>query len=706
MVEIVLELEGLNCASCAGKIEKQSGELEGVSSSNLDFINKKIKLQVEGKENKQKIVDEVKAIINKLEPEVVVHDDSVSRTSLEESELRSEMKKKELINISRIIVAAILFASPYLLKLQGTGRFLVYLLAYAIVGYKVIITAFKNVVSGVPFDENFLMTVATVGAFIIGEYPEGVAVMLFYNIGELFQDRAVSHSRSSIKALMDIRPDSANLIDGELVRSVDPNDVHVGDSIMVKPGEKVPLDGVVIEGKSTLDTSNITGESVPRKIKVGEDIISGSVNNEGLLKVEVTKEFGESTVSKVLDLVENASSKKAKTENFITKFARYYTPAVVFIALAIGVIPPILGIESGSESAYRAFVFLVISCPCALVISIPLGFFGGIGSASKEGILIKGGNFLEALNDVDTIVFDKTGTVTKGTFKVTEVSSFEGVSEDEILEIAAHSEAYSSHPIAKSILEHYPGNIDRGRIEDYEDISGRGISVKIDGVNVFLGNKKLLDESGIDVKVSETIGTVVYIGRENKHIGTIIVSDELKEGIEETLMGLKRNKNIKETVMLSGDNERTTKKVAELAGIDRSFGGLLPDGKVELLEEIMGKEKNGKKTVFVGDGVNDAPVIARADIGVAMGGLGSDAAIEASDIVIMTDEISKMETALKISKKTKKIVMQNIMLAIGLKLVVLGLGTFGLASMWQAVFADVGVTIIAVLNSIRTLKVE
>ena len=706
MVEIVLELEGLNCASCAGKIEKQSGELEGVSSSNLDFINKKIKLQVEGKENKQKIVDEVKAIINKLEPEVVVHDDSVGRTSLEESELRSEMKKKELINITRIIVAAILFASPYLLKLQGTGRFLVYLLAYAIVGYKVIITAFKNVVSGVPFDENFLMTVATVGAFIIGEYPEGVAVMLFYNIGELFQDRAVSHSRSSIKALMDIRPDSANLIDGELVRSVDPNDVHVGDSIMIKPGEKVPLDGVVIEGESTLDTSNITGESVPRKIKVGEDIISGSVNNEGLLKVEVTKEFGESTVSKVLDLVENASSKKAKTENFITKFARYYTPAVVFIALAIGVIPPLLGIESGSESAYRAFVFLVISCPCALVISIPLGFFGGIGSASKEGILIKGGNFLEALNDVDTIVFDKTGTVTKGTFKVTEVVSFEGVSEDEILEMAAHGEAYSSHPIAKSILEHYPGNIDRGRIEDYEDISGRGISVKIDGIDVLLGNKKLLDESGIDVKISETIGTVVYIGKDNKHVGTIIVSDELKEGIEETLMALKRNKNIKETVMLSGDNERTTKKVAELAGIDKAYGGLLPDGKVELLEEIMGREKNGKKTVFVGDGVNDAPVIARADIGVAMGGLGSDAAIEASDIVIMTDEISKMETALKISKKTKKIVMQNIILAIGLKLVVLGLGTFGLASMWQAVFADVGVTIIAVLNSIRTLKVE
>ncbi len=708
MKEIVLELEGLNCASCAGKIEENSNNLKGVESASLDFVTKKLRIKINKTDNRNEIIDEIKTIINKLEPDVIVKDKSRSndKSLLEEKDEIEEAKRKENINISRIILSGLLFIIPYILKLEGNSRLVLFLISYLIVGYKVIIRAFKNILAGSPFDENFLMTIATVGAFIIGEYPEGVAVMLFYNVGELFQDKAVNHSRKSIKALMDIRPDSANLVVGEEINIVNPEEVKVGDYLIIKPGERVPLDGVVVEGESTLDTSNITGESVPRKIKVGEDIISGVVNNHGLLKVEVSKEFGESTISKILDLVENASSKKAKTENFITKFARYYTPAVVFIALAIGLIPTILGLGDPRESAYRAFVFLVISCPCALVISIPLGFFGGIGAASKQGILVKGGNYLEALGDVDTIVFDKTGTITKGTFKVTDIAAYQGYSKEAILEIAALGESYSNHPIGKSIIEHYSGEIDQNRIENYKELSGKGISVDIDGKTVLLGNSRLLEEESIKVVSQDTIGTIVYIGRNNKHIGTIIVSDELKDNIKEALIELKNNKGIKRTIMLSGDNSLTAKKVADLAGIDESFGNLLPDDKVRLLEDIMEKERDNKKIIFVGDGVNDAPVLARADIGMAMGGLGSDAAIEASDIVIMTDEISKISTAMKISKKTKKIVTQNIVIALGLKLVVLSLGALGLATMWQAVFADVGVTIIAVLNSIRTLKVE
>lgn len=706
MQKIVLELEGLNCASCAGKIEKLSSEIEGVESTNLDFITKKLKLEISEKSDKKEIINKTKAIINRLEPDVIVRDSSIESKIKNDQDLE-ESKRKEYFNIWRIIISGILFLSAYIFKLEASSRFLIFLASYIIIGYKVIIIAFKNILAGVPFDENFLMTVATVGAFIIGEYPEGVAVMLFYNIGELFQDKAVNHSRNSIKALMDIRPDSANLVlKDESIKVVSPLDVHIGDYVLIKPGEKVPLDGLVVEGESTIDTSNITGESVPRKIKVGEDIISGVVNNHGLLKVKVSKEFGESTISKILDLVENASSKKAKTENFITKFAKYYTPIVVFIALAIGVVPSLIGMGQPREWAYRAFVFLVISCPCALVISIPLGFFGGIGAASKNGILIKGGNYLEALNDVDTLVFDKTGTITKGTFKVTEIFSYDGYSKDQILEMASLGESFSNHPIAKSILEYYQGPVDKSRIENYKEISGGGISVDIDGENVSLGNKRLLEKENVEVTVSETIGTLIYIAKDKKHIGTIIVSDELKDDIKETLVALKRNKGIKQTIMLSGDNEETAKKVANLAGIDQSFGNLLPIDKVNLLEDIMYKSEDNKKTIFIGDGVNDAPVLARADIGIAMGGLGSDAAIEASDIVIMNDEISKISTAMKIAKKTKKIVTQNIALALALKLIVLSLGAFGLATMWQAVFADVGVTIIAVLNSIRTLKVD
>lgn len=700
MKTIVLELNGLNCTNCANKIQNLTSELDGVSSVNLDMVTKKLKIDLGENIESENIVKTTIGIIKKLEPDVVVVNKSKGAKEQEQPHDHGENITK--IKLIRILISLILFATPFILKLEGTPRLIVYLTSYFIVGYDVIIRAVRNIARGSAFDENFLMTLATVGAFIIGEYPEGVAVMLFYQVGELFQGMAVNYSRRSISSLLDIRPDYANLERNNEIVTVDPNDVHIGDYIIIKPGEKVPLDGVVVEGSSTLDTSNITGESVPRTVNVGDNIISGVVNNHGLLKVEVAKEFGESTIVKILELVENASSKKAPTENFITKFARYYTPAVVLIALGIGVIPSLLGGDF-REWLYKAFVFLVISCPCALVISIPLGFFGGIGGASKAGILVKGGNYLEALNDVDTIVFDKTGTITKGVFKVTEIINYGDYSKNEVLEYAAYGESFSNHPIGKSILQAYNKEINNDYITEYSEVSGKGILVDIDHIPMIIGNKNFLEEHNIEVEETQSIGTTVYVGRESTHIGTIVVSDELKENIKEDIISLKEL-GIKEIIMLSGDNSNIAKLVGEKAGIDKTYGDLLPQDKVTLFEEIISKKKN--KTIFVGDGVNDAPALARADVGIAMGGLGSDAAIEASDIVIMTDEIGKISTAIKIAKKTKKIVTQNIVLAIGLKLVILVLGVYGLATMWQAVFADVGVSIIAILNSIRALKVE
>lgn len=702
MKTIELELNGLNCTNCANKIQKLTNEIEGVSSANLDMVTKKLKINLGENGVSEDIVKTTIGIIKKLEPEVVVVDKS--KGSKDEHDHHHHHENITKVKLYRIIISIILFATPFLLKLEGTPRLMVYLTSYFIVGYDVVIRALKNIARGSAFDENFLMTLATVGAFIIGEYPEGVAVMLFYQVGELFQGMAVNYSRRSISSLLDIRPDYANLERNNEIVVVDPDDVHIGDYIIIKPGEKVPLDGIVIEGNSTLDTSNITGESVPRTINIGDDIISGVVNNHGLLKVEVTKEFGESTIVKILDLVENASSKKAPTENFITKFARYYTPVVVFIALGIGVIPSLLGGDF-REWAYKAFVFLVISCPCALVISIPLGFFGGIGGASKSGILVKGGNYLEALNDVDTIVFDKTGTITKGVFKVTEIKTYGDYTQDEVLEFAAYGESFSNHPIGKSILEAFNKDINKDYISEYSEVAGKGILVKVDNIPMIIGNKNLLEEYNIAVNETESIGTTVYIGRESSHIGTIVVSDEIKENIKEDLNSL-RKLGIKEIIMLSGDNTHIAKLVGEKAGVDKIYGDLLPQDKVTLFEEIISKKKSNHKTIFVGDGVNDAPVLARADVGIAMGGMGSDAAIEASDIVIMTDEIGKISTAIKIANKTKKVVTQNIVLAIGLKVFILILGVYGLATMWQAVFADVGVSIIAILNSIRALKVE
>ncbi|HHV39077.1 MAG TPA: cadmium-translocating P-type ATPase [Tepidimicrobium sp.] len=693
MHEIILELKGLDCAGCAAKIEKLTGDIDGVDGVNLDFVSSILKVKLIDESMSEIVVGQIRDIVGKLEPDVVIsqRDEGVHD--------HGGIGKRDIV---RILVGAALFIIPLLFKLEGAPRFIIYAIAYLVVGMDILIRAARNIIAGQPFDEYFLMSIATIGAFIIREYPEGVAVMLFYQVGELFQGMAVNHSRRSISSLLDIRPDYANLDRGGKVNIVDPQDVHIGDHIIVKPGEKVPLDGIIVEGNTSFDTSNITGESLPRTAMAGDRVLSGFINNEGLIRVQVEKEFGESTVSKILDLVENASSKKAPTENFITKFARYYTPVVVFTALAIGLIPPLFFGQDIRDWAYRAFVFLVISCPCALVISIPLGFFGGIGGASKKGILIKGGNYLEGLNDVDTIVLDKTGTITKGIFKVTSIDSYGKLSEEEVLELAAHGEVYSNHPIAISIMEAYGKDIDKSRIEDYVEVPGKGIKVNIDGQMVLLGNKQLLKDYGIEVKETKTIGTVIHIGMSGDHVGTITVSDELKEGVADSIRDIK-SLGIHRTVMLSGDNSDIARKVGELVDIDVVYGDLLPQDKVEIFERIM-KEGKGK-VAFVGDGVNDAPVLARADIGIAMGGLGSDAAIEASDIVIMTDEIGKIVTGLKIAKNTKRIVTQNILFALGVKLMVLALGAFGVATMWEAVFADVGVSIIAILNSIRALKV-
>ncbi|HZK57139.1 MAG TPA: heavy metal translocating P-type ATPase, partial [Clostridia bacterium] len=581
-----------------------------------------------------------------------------------------------------------------------------YLASYLIIRGEVLQRAGKNILRGRIFDENFLMVIATIGAFAIGEFPEGVAVMLFYQIGESLQDMAVSRSRKSIAQLMDIRPDYANLKIGENEKRVSPIDVSVGDHIIAKPGEKIPLDGIVLEGNSMINTSALTGESVPRGVETGDTVLGGFINMDGLLTIEVTKRFEESTVSKILKLVEDSGSKKALTENFITKFARYYTPVVVFVAIALAAIPPLIIRDAVfSDWAYRALIFLVISCPCALVISIPLGFFGGIGGASRHGILVKGGNYLEALNNVHIVVFDKTGTLTKGVFKVTEINACIDISKDELLEYAAYAESYSNHPIATSILAAYGKEINKKNIENYEEISGHGVKTEVKGKKILAGNKKLMDREGIVYKPVKTIGTAIYIAVEGIFTGSIIISDELREDSKDTISMLKAI-GINKTVMLTGDNEGIGKKVASELGIDEVYSELLPDEKVKKIE-LLNKQKLSKgKLVFVGDGINDAPVLAGADIGVAMGGLGSDAAIEAADVVLMTDEPMKLISAIKIAGRTNRIVWQNILFAIAVKIIILVSGAGGIATMWEAVFADVGVALIAVLNSMRVMKVD
>lgn len=613
------------------------------------------------------------------------------------------MKKRGI----KIIISAILFVLalviPFSNEWINNGFFII---SYLVVGCEILKKAVRNIFRGKVFDENFLMAVATIGAFAIGEFPEAVAVMLFYQVGELFQSYAVDKSRKSIASLMDIRPDYANIEKDGKVEKVDPDEVKIGDIIIVKTGEKIPLDGVVVDGTSSLDTMALTGESVPRVVKTEDEVLSGCINKDGLLKIRVTKEFGESTVSKILDLVENASSKKSKSENFITKFAKYYTPTVVIIAILLAFIPPIILKDFSTFSVwlYRALSFLVVSCPCALVISIPLSFFGGIGGASKMGILIKGSNYLEALANTETVVFDKTGTLTEGIFEVQDIYA-EGIEKDELLRIVAHAENYSNHPIAKSVKKAYNKEIDEKIIKNPQELSGKGIRAKIDEKDILVGNEKLMLEEKIDFKKCDEVGTILYVAIDKKYVGYVLIADKIKQDSPKTIRELKAM-NIEETVMLTGDKKEVGEYVAKKLNMDKVYTELLPDGKVEKVEELLKQKSEKGKLVFVGDGINDAPVLTISDIGVAMGGLGSDAAIEAADIVIMTDETSKISKAINLSKKTMRIVRENIIFAIFVKIAVLVLTAFGASTMWEAVFADVGVSVIAIINALRMLNIK
>ncbi|GAA6409057.1 heavy metal translocating P-type ATPase [Blautia hominis] len=613
------------------------------------------------------------------------------------------MTKKQKKQLYRILTAVLIFLPVLWIPMNETGKFIGFLVCYAVIGWDIIWKAISNILHGQVFDENFLMTVATVGAMCLGDYKEGVAVMLFYQVGELFQSYAVSRSRRSIAGLMDIRPDYANVVREGKETRVDPDEVLVGDVILVKPGERVPLDGTVLEGNSTLDTSALTGESMPREIGAGAEVISGCINQTGTLRIRVGRPYGESTVSKILDLVENASSKKSRSEAFITRFAKYYTPSVVAAAALLAVLPPLLMGQAFTPWIHRALAFLVISCPCALVISVPLSFFGGIGGASKCGVLIKGSNYLEALAKAETVVFDKTGTLTKGSFAVTRCYP-QGISGERLLELAACAEKDSSHPISRSIVKAYGKDTERFGVTDVQEIAGHGISVSLDGKKVLAGNTKLMRLKNIPFQPIAEAGTVVYVAEDGKYRGAVLIEDEIKEDAAFAVRELKKA-GVRKTVMLTGDAKAVGEKVAEKLGLDLAYTELLPADKVEHMERLLAETSEKGRQAFVGDGINDAPVLARADIGIAMGGLGSDAAIEAADIVIMTDEPSKIASAMGISRKTLRIVRQNIIFALGVKGIMLLLGACGIASMWAAVFADVGVSVIAILNAVRALRV-
>ena len=698
----VFVLKGLTCPNCSSKIEREVAALGGVNESSINLVAQTLTVDFSG-DYSGDALDDITRIVHSHESDVEV---AMPEDTADKAEGEPENSDKS--TIARLALGAAVYAAGIVLTyffpyVNGYITLGVLVLAYIILGADVVMRALKNILKGRVFDENFLMTISTVGAFAIGEYPEAVAVMLFYQIGELFQDMAVRRSRKSISSLMDIRPDSANVKRNGAWISVSPQEVAVGEIIVVKPGEKIPLDGVVIDGESMLDTRALTGESVPRSIKKGDTALSGCINQSGAVTIEVTKEYGESTVSKIIDLVENAASRKAPTENFITKFARYYTPAVVILAAFLAVVPPLLFGGVWAEWINRSFVFLVISCPCALVISVPLTFFSGIGSASRKGVLVKGSNYLEALNSLETVVFDKTGTLTKGVFRVSDINTDNGFTGGQVLQLAAAAESMSNHPIARSIAEEYGGEIDESKITDYSEISGHGISAVYDGSRVLVGNDKLMKRFGINFKKCEKAGTVVYVACDGKYAGSILISDEIKSDSRKAISQLKAL-GVKNTVMLTGDNEEIAKAVSGELGLDEYHSQLLPDQKVEILERLDKSKGKGGKLAFVGDGVNDAPVLARADIGIAMGGLGSDAAIEAADVVLMTDEPSKLVDAVKTAKATRRIVKQNIIFALAVKAAFLVLGAFGIAGMWEAVFGDVGVMLLAVLNAMRILK--
>jgi Cd2+/Zn2+-exporting ATPase len=721
-------LEGLCCANCAAKIERAAGKLEGVKLASIDMMTQKLILTTDDDSRTSALLTEITEITGRIEPDVKVsladavaarrrtaqdacgHDcacdhghDHADDHAHDHGHDHDHGTGGSLVKKVLMGIGAVLFVVGMILELNRWVELAMFLASYLLIGGEVVFRALKNISKGQVFDENFLMSVATIGAFAIGEYPEGVAVMLFYQIGEAFQQYAVGRSRKSITDLMDIRPDFANVKIGDELRRVSPEEVLVGDLIEVKPGEKIPLDGVVMEGYSALDTSALTGESLPRDVEPGAEVLSGSINKNGLLTIEVTKPFGESTVSKILDLVQNASGHKAPVENFITKFARYYTPAVVFAAVALAIVPPLFFGGEWAEWINRALVFLVVSCPCALVISIPLSFFGGIGGASRNGILVKGSNYLDALHNVDTVVFDKTGTLTKGVFAVAEIVPAGELSRDALLELAAYAESNSNHPIAVSIQKAYGGKIQRERIAGYEEIAGHGIRVSVDGAAILAGNSKLMDREGVAFRRPDSIGTVVYLAANGVFAGYIVIADEVKHDSKKAIAALK-TLGVRKTAMLTGDSKDVGEQIGHELGLDMVCAELLPQNKVEQLEKLF-DEKSGKgKLLFVGDGINDAPVLARADVGIAMGGVGSDAAIEAADVVLMTDEPSKIADAITISKKTRRIVMQNIVFALAVKGVILILGAIGIATMWEAVFGDVGVALIAVLNAMRAMK--
>ena len=697
-------LKGLDCPNCSAKIEKEVGELDGVTSSTVNLMNQTLTVQA-GTSVAASLLDTVTTIVHSHEPDVEVSEKQLEATAPvkkdEKAAVYNDEDKKRTIRLAvGAVVYAIGMALTVFAKLPTLAELAFLIVAYVILGWDVVWQAVKNITRGQVFDEHFLMSVSTIGAFAIGEYPEAVAVMLFYQVGEFFQSLAVKRSRKSISDLMDICPDSATVKRNGVLQVVSPESVAVGEIIVVKPGEKIPLDGIVVDGESMLDTKALTGESVPRSIRKGDEALSGCINQSGLLTLKVTKSFGESTVSKITDLVENASARKAPTENFITTFARYYTPVVVGMAAVLAIIPPLVLGGGWSEWLRRGFVFLIVSCPCALVISIPLTFFGGIGAASKRGVLVKGSNYLEALNKVSVVVFDKTGTLTKGVFEVANIIPAAGYQKEQVLEYAAQAESYSNHPIAKSILATYGKPIDQKQFSGFEEISGHGISVMVQGKKVLAGNSKLMESEKIAYAACDAAGTKFYVAADGSYVGCILIADEVKPDSKCAIAELKKI-GVEKTVMLTGDDERIGKSVADELGLDAYYAQLWPDQKVEKLEMLDKQKRQGSKLAFVGDGINDAPVLARADVGIAMGGLGSDAAIEAADVVLMTDEPSKLVEAIDVAKATKRIVMQNIVIALGIKSVFLVLGALGMAGMWEAVFGDVGVTIIAVLNAMR-----
>ncbi|RVU55373.1 heavy metal translocating P-type ATPase [Anaerosphaera multitolerans] len=696
--EYTIYLKGLTCANCAQKIESETKKLFGVKDANFDFSTEKFNISMVAGTSRNNVFNSVDDVVRRLEPGVEV------------LETLDEVKKKKSLGILQYKDQLIKFLVVFLgliintkLDINNTLKFSVYIILYLIVGFDVLKSAFKNILNGEVFDEQFLMSIASIGAIVVGEYPEAVAVMLFYEIGEMFEDIALERSRDSISAALTLKPDYANLLVGEEVVSVDPKEVEIGDIIFIRPGEKVPLDGIVLSGSGLVDTSAITGESVPVYLEEGQKIISGSVNKDSLLKVKVESTYDNTTIAKIIDLVENANARKAPIEKFITKFAKVYTPIVVLLAVLLTTIPPIFGILEFKDALFRACTFLVISCPCALVISVPLSMFAGIGSASKYGIFVKGGNYLEALSELSDVVFDKTGTITKGVFEVTEINPTGNLSKNELLRLAAIGEQNSTHPIARAIVSN-AHNLDiNEETVEFTEIAGKGVSYKLKNQLILVGNKKLLIDNNIDVtSESKVIGVKVYVAKDSEYLGEIVVSDKLKDNIKEDLRNLE-SEGIRLT-MLSGDTEDNVTEVAKEVGIKNYYGGLLPTDKVNKLEEMLKTSK--EKVAFVGDGVNDAPVLAMADVGIAMGSIGSDYAIEASDVVLMTDEISKISQGIKISKGTKKIIYQNIIFALGVKFIILILGALGIATMWAAVFADVGVTVIAVINSMRALKIR